>query len=87
MYFYDRRGRGRSGDTAPYAPEREYEDLAAVAVATGETPLVMGQSSGAGLALEAAASGVPALATYESPYIGLRLGKDGKPRDSLDHLQ
>ncbi len=32
---YDRRGRGDSGDTQPFAPEREYEDLAAVAAVTG----------------------------------------------------
>ncbi|MEV0163538.1 alpha/beta fold hydrolase [Nonomuraea fuscirosea] len=30
VYSYDRRGRGDSGDTAPYAVEREIEDLAAV---------------------------------------------------------
>ena len=26
VYTYDRRGRGASGDTRPYAPEREYEE-------------------------------------------------------------
>ncbi|MGB6613218.1 MAG: alpha/beta hydrolase, partial [Trebonia sp.] len=53
---YDRRGRGDSGDTAPFAPEREYEDLAAVAAATGtESPFVFGHSSGAAIALRAAA--------------------------------
>ncbi|MCU1571047.1 MAG: alpha/beta hydrolase [Naasia sp.] len=89
VYFYDRRGRGESGDTPPYSREREYEDLAAVLVATGETPLVMGQSSGAGLALEAAAAGVPmrALATYEAPYVGLRAKKDGTPRNYLAELE
>jgi pimeloyl-ACP methyl ester carboxylesterase len=89
VYFYDRRGRGTSGDTAPYAPEREFEDLAAVVAATGEVPFVMGQSSGAGLALRAAASGVPmrALASYEAPFVGLRPGKDGKPKDYLGDLE
>src|SRR5579864_4692149 len=49
---YDRRGRGDSGDTAPFAPEREYDDLAAVAAATGpEPPFVFGHSSGAAIAL------------------------------------
>jgi len=49
---YDRRGRGDSGDTEPFAPEREYEDLAAVAAATGpEPPFVFGHSSGAAIAL------------------------------------
>jgi pimeloyl-ACP methyl ester carboxylesterase len=89
VYFYDRRGRGASGDTAPYTPEREFEDLAAVVAATGEVPFVTGQSSGAGLALRAAAAGVPmrALASYEAPFVGLRPGKDGKPRDYLGDLQ
>src|SRR5258708_11670865 len=53
---YDRRGRGDSGDTEPFAPDREYEDLAAVAAATGpEPPFVFGHSSGAAIALRAAA--------------------------------
>ena len=50
---YDRRGRGDSGDTQPFAARREYEDLAAVATATGaEPPFVFGHSSGAAIALE-----------------------------------
>src|SRR5918995_4618468 len=49
---YDRRGRGDSGDTLPYAVEREIEDLAALATALGGTPAVYGHSSGAGLALQ-----------------------------------
>lgn len=88
VYFYDRRGRGESGDTEPYAVQREVEDLGAVLAATGEVPYVMGQSSGAALVLEAAASGVPMkkLAAYESPFVGLRPGKDGQPRDYLAEL-
>jgi pimeloyl-ACP methyl ester carboxylesterase len=72
VYIYDRRGRDDSGDTQPYAVEREIEDLQAVLAATGEVPFVLGQSSGAALALRAAASGVPMrkLAVYEAPYIG-----------------
>jgi pimeloyl-ACP methyl ester carboxylesterase len=71
VYEYDRRGRGASGDTAPYAVDREVEDLAAVASAAGTAPFVFGHSSGAVLALEAAARGVPMakLAVYEPPYI------------------
>src|SRR5262245_60794693 len=68
---YDRRGRGDSGDTEPFAPEREYEDLAAVAAAAGPEPaFVFGHSSGAAIALRAAASGVPlaAVAAYEAPF-------------------
>ena len=59
VYTYDRRGRGDSGDTQPYAPEREYEDLAAVAAVCAETPSGFGHASGAAIALRAAARGVP----------------------------
>jgi pimeloyl-ACP methyl ester carboxylesterase len=69
VYRYDRRGRGDSGDTAPYAVAREVEDLAAVIDAAGGSAAVFGMSSGAVLALEAAASGLPIsrLALYEPP--------------------
>lgn len=78
VYAYDRRGRGGSGDTPPYAAAREVEDLVAVLDAAGGEACVMGQSSGAALALEAAASGVPMrkLAVYEAPYIEGRKGVD-----------
>ena len=56
---YDRRARGESGDTRPYAPEREAEDLAAVVDAAGGCAAVIGHSSGAVLALFAASLGVP----------------------------
>ena len=59
VYSYDRRGRGDSGDTAPYAIDREVEDLAAVIAAAGGHAHVWGLSSGAVLALDAAAAGVP----------------------------
>ncbi|HYK30698.1 MAG TPA: alpha/beta hydrolase [Streptosporangiaceae bacterium] len=68
---YDRRGRGDSGDTDPFAAEREYEDLAAVATATGpEPPFVFGHSSGAAIALRAAAGGLPTagIVAYEAPF-------------------
>ncbi len=71
---YDRRGRGDSGDTKPYSPGREVEDLGAVveavAGAAGSGTFVFGHSSGAALALLAAAHGVPmaALVAYEAPY-------------------
>jgi len=72
VYEYDRRGRGNSGDTPPYSVRREVEDLAAVIEAAGEPAFVFGHSSGAALALEAAATAVPirALAVYEPPYTG-----------------
>lgn len=59
VYTYDRRGRGDSGDTAPYSVERELEDLQAVIKAAGgENVGVYGMLSGAVLALEATAAGV-----------------------------
>jgi pimeloyl-ACP methyl ester carboxylesterase len=67
---YDRRGRGDSGDTPPYAVEREIEDLAAVIDAVGGRASVYGHSSGAALALAAAAAGVPItrLVVFEPPF-------------------
>jgi pimeloyl-ACP methyl ester carboxylesterase len=58
VYTYDRRGRGRSGDTAPYAVGREVEDLAAVIEELGGRACVYGFSSGGLLALQAAVAGV-----------------------------
>lgn len=54
VYNYDRRGRGDSGDTLPYAIEREVEDIEAMIDAAGGTAYIYGHSSGAVLALEAA---------------------------------
>ncbi|MEU6812249.1 alpha/beta fold hydrolase [Streptomyces sp. NPDC046831] len=73
---YDRRGRGGSGDTAPYAVEREVEDLAAVIEAVGGEASLYGISSGGALALRAAASGLPVrrVAVYEPPFV---LDEDG----------
>ncbi|MFD5461474.1 alpha/beta fold hydrolase [Kitasatospora sp. NPDC127059] len=70
VWAYDRRGRGGSGDTAPFAVEREIEDLAAVITAAGGSAAVFGISSGAALALRAAAAGVgmSRLAVYEPPF-------------------
>ena len=67
---YDRRGRGESGDAAPYAVAREVEDLDAVLAAAGGPASVFGLSSGAALALEAAASGsaIAKLVLYEPPF-------------------
>ena len=67
---YDRRGRGDSGDIAPYAVEREIDDLRALIDATGGSAAVYGHSSGAGLALHAAAHGVPIthLVLHEPPF-------------------
>jgi len=68
---YDRRGRGDSGDTPPYAIEREVEDIDAVIGPAGGSAALYGTSSGAALALDAAAAGlaVTKLAMWEPPYI------------------
>jgi pimeloyl-ACP methyl ester carboxylesterase len=70
-YAYDRRGRGQSTDTAPYAVEREIEDLAALIEVAGAPATVFGWSSGAVLALDAAAAGLPItrLALFEPPFV------------------
>ena len=67
---YDRRGRGDSGDTAPYAVEREIEDIAALIADAGRPASLFGHSSGATLALKAAAAGLPItrLVLYEPPF-------------------
>ncbi len=67
---YDRRGRGESTDTAPYTVEREVEDLRALISQAGGTAAVYGHSSGAGLALNAAAKGlaITRLVLHEPPY-------------------
>ncbi|MCI0712108.1 MAG: alpha/beta hydrolase [Chloroflexi bacterium] len=71
VYTYDRRGRGESGDTQPYAVEREVEDIEALINAAGGSAYVYGISSGAALALEAASriKGIQKLALYEAPFI------------------
>lgn len=68
---YDRRGRGDSGDTAPYAVEREIEDIDALIASAGGPSAVFGHSSGATLALMAAAHGsaISKLALYEPPFL------------------
>jgi pimeloyl-ACP methyl ester carboxylesterase len=71
VYTYDRRGRGDSGDTPPYAPDREVEDIEALVALAGDTVYLHGTSSGAALALEAAKQirSVAKLAAYEPPFI------------------
>ena len=71
VFNYDRRGRGPSGDTQPYAVQREIEDIDAVVSAAGDSACLYGSSSGAALALEAAAAGlaITKLALWEAPYI------------------
>jgi pimeloyl-ACP methyl ester carboxylesterase len=82
VFNYDRRGRGDSGDTGPYAVEREIEDIEALIAEAGGSAYVFGMSSGAVLALEAARSlPITRLAIYEPPFM---VG-DGGPRPPADH--
>lgn len=70
VYTYDRRGRGESGDTQPYAVEREIEDIEALVAEAGGSADIYGVSSGAALALMAAAQ-LPAIkrvVAYEAPF-------------------
>lgn len=71
VFNVDRRGRGDSGDTPRYTVETEVADVAAVVDAAGGSAAVFGHSSGANLALNAAAAGVPItkLALYEPPFV------------------
>ena len=70
VFNYDRRGRGDSRDTTPYAVEREIEDLGALVAEAGGTASVYGHSSGAVLVLHAAAAGLPIakVVLHEPPF-------------------
>lgn len=98
---YDRRGRGESTDTLPYAVEREVEDLAALIEAAGGSAAVYGFSSGALLALHAAAAGlaIEKLVLLEPPFaanqevttsaLTIRLAElvaADRRRDAVDHF-
>lgn len=85
VFTYDRRGRGESGDTKPYAVEREIEDLEALITEAGGSAFLYGISSGAVLALEVANRGpaVTKLAMYEAPFIV----DDSHPARPDDYLE
>ena len=85
---YDRRGRGESGNGAAYAVEREVEDLAALIQANGGRASLVGLSSGAALALRAAAAGLPVdrLALYEPPLV-VRDAPAPRPPDNADAIR
>ncbi len=71
VYAYDRRGRGDSSNSKPYAVEREVEDIGALIKETGGSAFLFGTSSGGCLALEAAirlGDKIRKLAIYEPPY-------------------
>ena len=86
VWNYDRRGRGGSGDTAPYAVAREIEDVEAVIAAAGGHAHLYGTSSGAALAMEAAAAGAPVdkLVMWEPPYSVDPAGRP--PADTVEQL-
>lgn len=71
VFAYDRRGRGESGDTLPYAVEREIEDIAALLSEAGGSAFLWGMSSGGVLSLEAAKrlDGIEKAALYEVPLV------------------
>lgn len=88
VFNYDRRGRGDSGDTLPYAMEREIEDIEALIGQAGGSACVYGISSGAILALEASsqlAASVSKLALYEPPFI-LNNSRPPLPQDYVAQL-
>jgi len=101
VFTYDRRGRGESSDTLPYDVDREVDDLQALIEAAGGSAFVHGFSSGAVLALHAAARGltIPKLTLMEPPVpvdneapSGPDLGAEvaklivvGRPGDSFEH--
>jgi pimeloyl-ACP methyl ester carboxylesterase len=102
VFNYDRRGRGESGDDAPYAVAREIEDLDELVQRAGGSAAVFGFSSGAALALAAAAHGlaITRLALFDlplalSPVPGMRahaaaldqLVRDGRRGDAVEYFQ
>src|SRR5437763_4329233 len=88
VFAYDRRGRGDSGNTAPYAVEREVEDIDALINEAGGAAFVFGHSSGAVLSLEAArrlSTKITKLAVYEPPFI-IDDSRPPAPQDYAPHL-
>jgi pimeloyl-ACP methyl ester carboxylesterase len=88
VFNYDRRGRGDSSDTQPYAIEREIEDIEAVIDAAGGSAFLYGSSSGAALAFEAArrlGPKVRRVALWEPPYIPE--GQRRPPADTVETFE
>lgn len=88
VVYYDRRGRGDSGDTQPYSVAKEIDDIKALVATMGGEAFIYGTSSGAMLAARAVAAGVKArkLAMFEPP-----LALDGthypKPADYAEQIK
>jgi pimeloyl-ACP methyl ester carboxylesterase len=87
VYNYDRRSRGDSGDTQPYETEREFEDLQVMIDEAGGSAYVWGLSSGAVLALQAAARGanITKLALHEPPFV-VKATDRRAPNDFVQHV-
>jgi pimeloyl-ACP methyl ester carboxylesterase len=85
VYHYDRRGRGESTDTPPYATEREVEDLDALIRVAGGAAMVFAMSSGGALALDAANQGlaITRLALYEPSFVV----DDSRPPVPADYVE
>jgi pimeloyl-ACP methyl ester carboxylesterase len=88
VFNYDRRGRGDSGDTQPYAVERELEDLEALIENAGGSASLYGSSSGGNLALKAALRGLPVgrLALWEPNFL-VDNSRPPLPTDYVDGLE
>lgn len=88
VFHYDRRGRNDSGDSPSFSVRREVEDLGAVMKEAGGPARVLGMSSGAAIALEGAASGLPILrlALYEPPYVADGDGDGARHAGHQAHL-
>ncbi|MES2604752.1 MAG: alpha/beta hydrolase, partial [Pseudomonadota bacterium] len=89
VYVWDRRGRGQSGNTLPWSPQKEIEDLAAICALCPEPPIVCGFSSGAALTLYAGAAGLNArrLVLFEAPFVVVDDSDPKPPVDALQQLQ
>src|SRR5213078_3091330 len=87
VYNYDRRGRGDSSDTQPFAKEREIEDLQALVEDAGGTAMVFGISSGSVVSLDAATvtPGITRVAVYE-PSLIVDATRQPVPADYAEHL-
>jgi pimeloyl-ACP methyl ester carboxylesterase len=87
VYNYDRRGRGESGNTQPFAKEREIEDLQALVEDAGGKAMVLGFSSGSAVTLDTAAvtPGITRVAVYEPPFI-VDDSRTPLPADYVTHL-
>jgi pimeloyl-ACP methyl ester carboxylesterase len=86
---YDRRGRGESGNTLPFSPQREIEDIAALIEGpAGGRASILGYSSGSVVALEAAVAGlaIDKVIMYEPPFVTAGSGFPPPPDDYVERL-